>query len=185
LANVVYLVQGSLVTFPYTPTLAGTYTLEAEVTDNLGNSATSAIQEFTVAGAPTITLTTASNKIVGTGQPLPITVTITSDTGHGVTVTNVTTYAYGAPNSTGTSGPWTTTLTGLAPGTHTVYTTITDSTGNTRVSTTVTVIVAAAPTAAITSAASGVDEAVGGNFVSTVNATSDTAKGVSLVSVAY
>jgi hypothetical protein len=38
---------------------------------------------------------------------------------------------------------------------------------------------------AITSAASGVDEAVGGNFVSTVNATSDTAKGVSLVSVAY
>src|SRR6266581_4757306 len=117
---------------PFTATLsnlaAGTHTLTARATDNLGRSTTSAAVAIRVDAAPTVSITSPANNAVFT-PPANITVTATAADTDG-TVTKVDFFdgatlvgtVNGAP-------PYSVTLANAAAGTHTLTARATDNNG--------------------------------------------------------
>ena len=141
---------------PFTTTLsnlaAGTHTLTARATDNLGRSTTSAAVAIRVDAAPTVSITSPANNAVFT-PPANITVTATAadtdgtvmkvDFFDGATLVGT---VNGAP-------PYSVTLANAAAGTHTLTARATDNNGAVTTSAAVSVVVDAAPTVSITSPA--------------------------------
>ena len=141
---------------PFTTTLsnlaAGTHTLTARATDNLGRSTTSAAVAIRVDAAPTVSITAPANNAVFT-PPANITFTATAADTDG-TVTKVD-FFDGATlvGSVNAPGPFTTTLSNLAVGTHTLTARATDNNSAVTTSAAVSVIVNTAPTVSITAPA--------------------------------
>ncbi len=142
--------------FVWTPAAAGTFSLTAVATDNLGAKTTSTAITVTAStatatsGLPRISLALSATLVAA---PATITLTGTATaTATGATVTRVSFYMNGAKLIDDTATPFTTTATINNPGTYTFYATVTDSLGST-VSTLTQVVTAGVPTAINTTSA--------------------------------
>ncbi len=142
--------------FVWTPTAAGTYSLTAVATDNLGAKTTSSAVTVT---ASTATVTTGMPRISlalsATLVAAPATVTLTGTataTATGATVARVSFYMNGTKLVDDTTSPYSFPAIISNPGTNTFYATVTDSLGNT-VSTLTQVVTAAVPAAINTTSA--------------------------------
>lgn len=130
---------------PYTASLggpaAGNHTLTAIATDNLGATTTSAAVSITVSAnaPPTVSITSpASGASFASGTPVAVTATATDAGG---SVTKVDFYVDGTFAASVTSAPYTTTLSTLAVGGHTLTAVVTDNLGATATSAGVTITV--------------------------------------------
>src|SRR6266581_495915 len=147
---------GSVVTpGPFTTTLsnlaAGTHTLTARATDNLGRSTTSAAVAIRVDAAPTVSITAPANNAVFT-PPANITVTATAADTDG-TVTKVEFFDGATLVGSGNVAPYSVTLANAAAGTHTLTARATDNNGAVTTSGAVSAIVDTPPTVSITAPA--------------------------------
>ena len=137
---------------PFTTTLsnpaAGTHTLTARATDNLGRSTTSAAVAIRVDAAPSVSITAPANNSVFT-PPANITVTATAADADG-TVTKVDFFDGATLVGTATAAPYTVTLANAAAGTHTLTARATDNNGAVTTSGAVSAIVDTPPTVSIT-----------------------------------
>jgi hypothetical protein len=177
---------GTSTTAPYaatwTPTTAGTYTITAVATDNVGGTTTSTAATVTVSGglAPLVTLTSPGANIAN-GTVTTLTATATAATG---TIASVQFFANGASLGTDTAFPYTATWTPTANGNISLTAVATDTAGNQTTSAAVIVAVAAnvAPTVSVTAPADAATVGVGST--NTVTATASDSDG-SVVSVQF
>jgi hypothetical protein len=164
-ANVQFFVNGQplgapLTASPYnlgwTPVTAGSYTIVARATDNVGNQATSAAVTVTVNpnASPSVSLTSPQASTVVAGTTVALAATASDSDG---TVTTVKFFANNILVAAVNSSPYTTTWTPGAAGSYTLFAQATDDSGNTTNSATVVLTVGAnqAPTVSITSPANG------------------------------
>ena len=162
-------------TFAWTPTAAGTYTLSAVATDNLGSQTTSATISVVVSAgtSPTVSLASpaAGTVTVNTAQTL---VAAAADADGNVT--SVRFSVNGAALATVTAFPFTTTWTPTVSGNYTLQAVATDNLGNQTTSAAVAMVVSSgtAPTVSISSPATGAAAATGGTTTLTATATANT-----------
>lgn len=165
IANVQFFVNGQplgtpITSLPYnlswTPVAAGSYTIIARATDNVGNQATSSTVTVTVNpnASPTVTLTSPQATTVVAGTTLSLAATASDTDG---TVTGVKFYANNVLVGSASSAPYTATWTPSASGAYTVLAQATDDSGNVTNSSSVVVTVSAnqAPSVAISAPANG------------------------------
>ncbi len=191
IASVQFLVNGvSLGTDPsspytvtWTPTLAGSYSLTAVVTDNLGATTTSSTNTITVTGgnAPTVSAPTTGSSLA-VNSSAAVTATATAATG---TIASVQFFANGVSlGAADTSFPYTATFTPTANGTYSLTATATDTAGNSATSSATTVTVAANQSPAVTIGAPLTGATVGVGSSNTFSATATDADGT-IVSVQF
>jgi sulfur relay (sulfurtransferase) complex TusBCD TusD component (DsrE family) len=191
ITSVRFSVNGStlatITSFPFTttwtPTVAGSYTLQAVATDNLGNQTTSAAVAMTVTSgtAPAVAITApTSGSTLANGGTTTITATATANTG---TIANVRIFANGTLLGTDTSFPYSATFSSSSNGSYSLTAIATDTVGNQTTSAAISLTVAAnqSPTASITAPAAG---SVGVGSANTVTATAADADG-SVASVQF
>ena len=146
--------------FDWTPTVTGTVSLTARVTDANGTSVTSSASSVTVAAAvPTVAIAIPTN---GTSLALgaPATLTATATGNGGATVNRVDFFAGATTIGTALSAPYTITWTPTASGVTAVTARVTDSNGVTATSIIVNVLVTA-PAVALTAPSAGSNVTVG------------------------
>ena len=153
---------GEDTTAPYSFTwggvAAGTYTITARATDDLGSSTTSAPSTITVNAAntaPTVSITSPAN---GATFTAPATVNLAATASDDGTVTRVEFFNGAAKLGEDTTAPYSFTWGGVAAGTYTITARATDNLGTSTTSAPSTITVSAAntaPTASITSPADG------------------------------
>ncbi|MBI5689643.1 MAG: PD40 domain-containing protein [Verrucomicrobia bacterium] len=174
-------------TFSWTPTAAGTYTLTAVATDNLGSQTTSAGVNVTVnAGAsPTVSIASPAN-----GSTVNVTVaqtiTATAADADG-TVASVQFYVNGAAlGAADTTFPYTASWTPVTTGTYTLLAVATDNLGNqtTSAASVITVTAGTAPTVSISSPSAGAAIA-NGDTVTVSGTAAATAAGATIASVQF
>jgi len=157
---------------PYSVTLAnaaaGTHTLTARATDNLGATTTSAAVSVIVDAAPTVSITSPANNAVFT-QGATVTVTATAADTDG-TVTKVDFFYDGVLLSTKFVAPYSFAFNPTAPGTHTLTARATDNNGAVTTSAAVTVILNVVPTVSITAPANNAYFTPGSNITLTATA---------------
>ncbi len=168
--SVRFLVNGAalatLTAFPYattwTPTTAGTYTLQAIATDNLGNTTTSSSVSVTVTSgtAPTVSISSPAAGTINVNSTNTITASATANSG---TITGVEFFANGISLGTDTVAPYTATFTPIATGTYSLTAVATDTLGNRSTSAAVamTVVANALPTVSVTAPTSGASVTAG------------------------
>ena len=135
--------------YSWTGAAAGTYAIKAVATDDRGAATTSATAMVTVLAnqAPTVSVTTDKSSYTA---PATVAIAATAADSDG-TVARVEFYAGTTLLSTDTSSPFAFSWTGAAAGTHAVKAVATDDRGAwTSATTTVTVVVNAAPTVSVT-----------------------------------
>ncbi len=161
--------------FNWTPTAAGSYTLSAVATDNLGSQTTSANVSVTVsAGAsPVVSVTSPAAGTVNVNTPQDFLVTATDSDG---TVESVQFFVNGvALPAFDTEFPFATTWTPDTAGSYTLHAVATDNLGNTTTSATVSVTVTSgtAPTVSLTSPVASAAIAFGSTATIRANATAN------------
>ncbi|MBI5768012.1 MAG: PD40 domain-containing protein [Verrucomicrobia bacterium] len=157
------LVVGTVNAPPYNlswrPTFAGTFSITAVATDNVGNVTTSAARSVTItaSGAPAVTFTNpVAGASFGVGTTIPVAATTTGGNGP---VAQVQFFVNGTPlGGADTTAPYSATWTPGAPGTYSLLAVATDSAGISSNSPGLSVVINAnnAPTVAITNPATGV-----------------------------
>jgi hypothetical protein len=163
-------------TAAWTPVIAGTYTLSAIATDNVGATTTSADFPVSITGgnAPTFTSLTAPTPLAFGGTE---TITaVANATASGATIASIQFFANGVALGTDTVFPYTVSWTPVATGSYTISALATDTLGNQATTTAPTVTVTAAnvaPSVSFTAPAASFSVSVGA--ATTVTATaSDT-----------
>lgn len=155
---------------------AGTYSITAVATDNLGASTTSTAASIVVSGntPPVVSLTSPANNSTYT-SPASITITASaSDVGG--SISKVEFYRGSTLLATDASSPYSYSWTGVAAGTYSITAKATDNTSLTTTSSAVTVIVGnAPPTVSITSPANNASFTFPASI--TINATAADANG--------
>jgi hypothetical protein len=142
-------------TSTFTPTVAGTYSLTAVATDDLGLTTTSSTISVTVTGgnAPSVAISSPANaSLLAVGTANTVTATATPVTG---TIASVQFFANGVSLGTDTTFPYSATWSPVANGSYSLTALAIDTAGNQATSSAVTVTVAAnvAPSVAIGSPA--------------------------------
>jgi RHS repeat-associated protein len=165
---------GTATTSPYTITwnnvAAGSYSLTARATDNLGATTTSAAVTITVnANAPpAVSITSPATGAVFTA-PANITVTANASDSDG-SVSRVDFYQGTTPIGTSTTSPYTINWNNVAGGSYSLTARATDNLGATTTSAPVNITVNAPPTVSITSPTSGASFTAPANVTITANA---------------
>ena len=160
--------------FSWRPTVAGTYTVTALATDNVGNTTTSTpvFVTITSAAAPAVNVT---NPTAGTtyvvGNPIPF---VAGASGGNGPISQVQFFVNGVSLGTDNASPYSANWAPLAPGTYNLLAVATDSAGISSNSSALTIQISgnASPTVAITSPASGTS-VVAGTVVNFVAAAAD------------
>ncbi len=157
----------------YSNVAAGTYTLTAVATDNLGAATTSSAVTVTVTNPPpTVTLTAPANGATATA-PASFTLTANASDSNG-TISKVEFKSNGVLiGSPDTTSPYSVTLSNVAAGTYTFTAVATDNLGATTTSTAATVTVTglnAPPAITLTAPASGSTASAPASFTLTANA---------------
>lgn len=132
---------------------AGTYSLTAMATDNLGATSTSSPVTVTVNALPTASLTAPANGASYTA-PASITLTATASDTDG-TIAKVDFYRGTTLIGTATSAPYTVNWANVAAGTYSLTAKATDNKGGTKTSSAVSITVNAVPTVSLTAPANG------------------------------
>ena len=160
--------------FSWRPTVAGTYTVTALATDNVGNTTTSTPVSVTItsAAAPAVNVT---NPVAGTtyvvGNPIPF---VAGASGGNGPISQVQFFVNGVSLGTDNASPYSANWAPLAPGTYNLLAVATDSAGISSNSPALTIVISgnAPPTVAITSPASGTS-VIGGTIVNFTAAAAD------------
>ena len=183
-------VTASPYTVSWTPVIAGSYSLTAIATDNLGAAVTSAAFVVTVSGgnSPTgvaiTSPTTGSTSAVST----PVSLTVTATAAGTATIASVQFFANGVSLGTDTTFPYAATFTPTATGTYSLTALATDTAGNQTLSTVVSLTVNATggttPTVSITAPSNAAVIVVGTTNAFTANAIANAA-GATIANVQF
>ena len=160
-------------TFTWANVPAGSYSLTARATDNLGASTTSAAVAVIANAAPTVSLTAPANNTVAIA-PGSFTLTANAADSDG-SIAKVEFFNNGATLiGTATAAPYSTTWTNVAAGSYTITARATDNHGASATSTPINVISDALPAVALTSPAANTVAIAPGSFTLTATASSTT-----------
>ncbi len=164
---------GTVTAAPFSVTLAnlaaGTHTLTARATDDLGLSTTSTAVTIRVDAAPTVSITAPANGAVFTA-PAGVTITATATDSDG-TVAKVDFFDGATLAGTATAAPYSVTLTNVSAGTHALTARATDNQGAVTTSAAVSIIVNTPPTVSITAPAANAVFTAPANVTITATAT--------------
>ena len=165
---------GTSTTSPYTiswnSVAAGSYTLTARATDNLGATTTSAPVNITVDAPPTVSITSPANGATFTA-PANITVTANASDSDG-TVSRVDFYQGTTLIGTATTSPYALSWNNVAAGGYTLTAKATDNLGASTTSAPISITVGSPPTVSVTSPANGASFTAPANVTITANASS-------------
>lgn len=117
----------------WTPSSAGTFSLTARATDSNGAVVSSTALSITIAGGPTVAITSPSSGASVTAGS-PVTITASASAATGLTVQNVQFLVNGTAIGTDTTAPYSATWTPGSSGTYTLTAIATDSLGATTTS---------------------------------------------------
>jgi chitodextrinase len=159
--------------FTWSNVAAGTYTLTAKVTDNLGGITTSSSVKVIVNQLPVVSITSPVNNAI-VSAPAIITINATATDADG-SITKVEFYNGTTLLGTDNSSPYSFAWSNVGAGTYTITAKATDNSGGVTTSTSVAVIVNQLPVVSITSPASNTVIPAPANI--TINATATDADG--------
>ena len=157
--------------FSWTNVSAGTYSLTAKATDNLGGVTTSAPVAITVNALPTISLTAPAANTVFT-SPANFTITASASDSDG-SISKVEFFAGAGLLGQDTTAPYSFTMSNASHGTYVLTAKATDNNGGVTTSAAVSAIVTDAPTTNITSPANNAVLTAGANIVISATAADD------------
>jgi RHS repeat-associated protein len=149
-------VIGTATAAPFSATFtpaAGSHSLTAVATDNLGRSTTSAAVSIRSDAAPTVSITSPASGTVF-ASPASFTIAATAADSDG-TISKVEFFDGATLVATATAAPYSVSLANVAPGTHGYTARATDNNGAVTASAAVSVIVNTLPTVSLTSPAAG------------------------------
>jgi RHS repeat-associated protein len=167
---------GTATNSPYTinwnSVAAGSYTLTARATDNLGATTTSALVNITVNAPPTVSITSPSNGANFTG-PANITITANASDSDG-NISRVDFYQGTTLVGTATTSPYTISWNNVTAGGYTLTARATDNLGASSTSSPVSISVGSPPTVSVTTPTNGASFTAPANVTVTANASSST-----------
>src|SRR6266404_4749323 len=167
---------GTATTSPYTVTwnnvAAGSYSLTARATDNLGANTASASVNITVNAPPSVSITTPSNGATFTA-PANITITANASDSDG-SISGVDFYQGTTLVGTATTSPYTISWNNVTAGGYTLTARATDNLGASSTSSPVSISVGSPPTVSVTTPTNGASFTAPANVTVTANASSST-----------
>ncbi|MGV3581664.1 MAG: Ig-like domain-containing protein [Methylophilus sp.] len=178
---------GIATTSPYSVswsnTAAGTYSLTAKATDNLGGTKTSAARTINVANPPTATLMTpAANAQFGAPANITLTAEALADTGSPTqTISNVKFYRGTTLIGTATTAPYSVTWSNAAAGTYSLTAKATTSLNLTTTSAANSITIKASPTVALSAPANNASFTANPTITVSANATPSSGQSITQV----